>query len=158
MPQRYSTPIQAFVLSDHFNRAYVMCENYTEMGISKTMDMHPRYEDDIIIVEQGQDPIVSYRARVRVDFYHQPSEMWEGAFELVQSILASDTSIADFVMKTIKEHESAVFTADMKAILDPDEQDYGDLDADDAKDYFGTYIVEINPPDEKVVEVNIKED
>ena len=141
---KYSFDAQAFVLSDHFNRDILVCENYFDF-ISLGCELSERPEDDFLVIEQGIDPIHAHRATVRVDFTNHPSGMWEGAFILLHAILATDKSIGDVIMKAIKNHEYATFTADLKTILEPDEVDEASLSKEDFDDYFGIYNIEINP-------------
>lgn len=139
----YSSSIQAFVLSDRFDRALLICENYWYNGLAKDASLDPHSQDDFMLI----DCDTVYHGIVKVDFSDHPEEMYEGAFSVLQNILGSDTSIADFIVKTIKNKEHAIFTVDMKTVLEPDEYDI-DLEQysqDEIDDKYGKYVVEINP-------------
>lgn len=73
--------------------------------------------------------------------------MYEGAFSILQNILGSDTPIAILIMRAIKNKEYAIFTVDMKGILDPDENDIDleQFNQEEIDDKYGKYVVEINP-------------
>lgn len=139
----YSSNVQAFVLSERFNRALLICENYWYNGLAKDASLEPRSQDDFVLV----DCDTVYHSTVKVDFSDHAEDMYEGAFSVLQNILGSDTSIADFIMRTIKDNEHAVFTVDMKTVLDPDEYDINpeEFDQDEINDKYGKYVVEINP-------------
>lgn len=139
----YSSNVQAFVLSERFGRALLICENYWYSGFPKEPSLEPRSQDDFILV----DCDTVYHSTVKVDFSDHAEDMYEGAFSVLQNILGSDTSIADFIMRTIKDKEHAVFTVDMKSVLDPDEYDINpdEFDEDEINDKYGKYVVEINP-------------
>ena len=139
----YSSNIQAFVLSEHFNRAYLICENYWYNGLAKDASLGPHSQDSFTLVDYD----TVYLGTVKVDFADHPEDMYEGAFSILQNILGSDTSIADFIMRTIKNKEHAIFTVDMKAVLDPDENDIDreQFEQGAIDDKYGKYVVEINP-------------
>lgn len=139
----YSSNIQAFVLSEHFNRAYLICENYWYNGLAKDASIDPHSQDSFTLVDYD----TVYLGTVKVDFTNHPEDMYEGAFSILQNILGSDTSIADSIMRAIKNKEHAIFTVDMKAILDPDENgiDLEQFDREEIDDKYGLYVVEINP-------------
>lgn len=139
----YSSNIQAFVLSEHFNRAYLICENYWYNGLAKDASLDPHSQDSFTLVDYD----TVYLGTVKVDFTNHPGDMYEGAFSILQNILGSDTSIADSIMRAIKNKEHAIFTVGMKAILDPDEDgiDLEQFDREEIDDKYGLYVVEINP-------------
>lgn len=139
----YSSNIQAFVLSEHFNRAYLICENYWHNGLAKDASLGPHSQDSFTLVDYD----TVYLGTVKVDFTDHLEDMYEGAFSILQNILGSDTSIADFIMRTIKNKEHAIFTVDMKAVLDPDENDIDreQFEQEAIDDKYGKYVVEINP-------------
>lgn len=139
----YSSNIQAFVLSEHFNRAYLICENYWYNGLAKDASLGPHSQDSFTLVDYD----TVYLGTVKVDFTDHPEDMYEGAFSILQNILGSDTSIADFIMRTIKNKEHAIFTVDMKVVLDPDENDINreQFEQEAIDDKYGKYVVEINP-------------
>ena len=139
----YSSNIQAFVLSERFNRAYLICENYWYNGLAKDASLSPHSQDSFTLVDYD----TVYRGTVKVDFTDHPEDMYEGAFSILQNILGSDTPIAILIMRAIKNKEYAIFTVDMKGILDPDENDI-DLEQfsqEEIDDKYGKYVVEINP-------------
>lgn len=69
----YSSNIQAFVLSERFNRAYLICENYWYNGLAKDASLGPHSQDSFTLVDYD----TVYLGTVKVDFTDHPEDMYE---------------------------------------------------------------------------------
>lgn len=146
--ERYSHDVMANSLDKEFWNGYnhyLMCPNYNGICCSLGMEIYSRPLDEFyLIYETIDDETVVVKSSVEVNFTPQ-SSLWEGAYTMLQAILASDKQIAKDIMRAIKLHESKSFDVDLKAIIEPDEFDIAEYDPEEVSEYYGTYVLTINP-------------
>lgn len=146
--ERYSHGVMADALDKEFWNGYnhyLMCPNYNGFCCSLGMELHSRPLDEFyLIYETGDETVKTVKSSVSVNFTPS-SSLWEGAYTMLQAILSSNKPIAKDIMQAIKLNESKSFDVDLKAIIEPDEEDVADYDPEEASEYYGIYALTINP-------------
>lgn len=146
--ERYSHDIMANNLDKDFWNGYnhyLLCPNYNGVYCALGMELYSRPLDDFyLIYETSDDTTKIVKSSVSVNFAPN-SFLWEGAYTMLQAILASDKQIAKDIMRAIKLNETKSFNVDLKAIIEPDEMDLADYDPNEVSEYYGTYVLTINP-------------
>ena len=151
--ERYSHVVMANALDKEFWNGYnhyLMSPNYNSICCSLGMEIHSRPLDEFYLIYETGDEITKIvKSSVSVNFTSNAS-MWEGAYTMLSAILASNKPIAKEIMKAIKLHESKSFDIDLKAIIEPDEFDTDGYDSEEISEYYGQYVLTINPAVETI--------
>lgn len=149
--EKYSYDVMANRLDKDFWNGYnhyLMCPNYNGVCISLVMGLHSRPLDEFYLIYETSDETTKIvESSVGVNFTPN-SSLWEGAYTMLNAILASNKPIAKEIMKAIKLHESKSFEVDLKTIIEPDEFDTADYDPEEISEYYGQYVLTINPGEE----------
>lgn len=149
--ERYSHDVMANALDKEFwdgYNHYLMCPNYNGICCSLGMELYSRPLDEFYLIYETSDgSMKTVKSSVGVNFTPR-SLLWEGAYMMLQAILSSDKPIAKDIMQAIKLNESKSFGVDLKAIIEPDEEDVADYDPEEASEYYGIYVLTINPKEE----------
>lgn len=128
---------------------YLICPNYNGTYCSLTMEMFSRpFDEFYLIYDTNNGEMKTAKSSVSVDFTPN-STLWEGAYTMLQAIIASEKPIADDIMKAIKLGETKNFGVDLKEILEPDEEDIAEYDPEEIAEYYGKYVIHINPNTEE---------
>lgn len=146
--ERYTHGVMANALDKEFWNGYnhyLMCPNYNSICCSLGMEIHSRPLDEFyLIYETSDDSTEIVKSSVGVNFTSN-ALLWEGAYTMLNAILASNKPIAKEIMKAIKLHESKSFDIDLKVIIEPDEFDTEGYDSEEISEYYGQYVLTINP-------------
>lgn len=149
--ERYSHDVMANALDKEFwdgYNHYLVCPNYNGICCSLGMELYSRPLDEFYLIYETSDgSMKTVKSSVGVNFTPR-SLLWEGAYTMLQAILSSDKPIAKDIMQAIKLNESKSFGVDLKAIIEPDEEDVADYDPEEASEYYGIYVLTINPKEE----------
>lgn len=146
--ERYSHDVMANALDKEFWNGYnhyLVCPNYNGICCSLGMEIYSRPLDEFyLIYETSDEPMKIVKSSVGVNFTPR-SSLWEGAYTMLQAILSSDKPIAKDIMQAIKLNESKSFGVDLKEIIEPDEFDTDGYDSEEISEYYGQYVLTINP-------------
>lgn len=146
--ERYSHDIMANALDKEFYDGYnhyLVCPYYNGICLSLGMEIRSRPLDEFYLIYETSDETTKIvKSSVGVNFTPN-SLLWEGAYTMLQAILSSNKPIAKDIMRAIKLHETKSFGVDLKAIIEPDEYDTADYDPEEISEYYGLYVLTINP-------------
>ena len=151
--ERYSYYIMANSLDKDFWNGYnhyLVCPNYNGVCCSLGMELYSRPLDEFYLIYETSDETTKIvKSSVGVNFTPR-SYLWEGAYPMLQAILASNKQIAKDIMRAIKLNETKSFDVDLKTIIEPDDFDVVDYNPEEISEYYGTYVLTINPVVEKI--------